>query len=245
MSATLAPPDSTTQPRARTRAQVPASTTYARRWYTLGVLCLSLLVIVLGYSPLAAGVRALPSAAALVVFSPLGAALAKRAGVLTPVALGLAVVTAGLVLFATASAGSGYGHYILAMVIVCAGIGLAMSAATAASMQELPPAMAGVGSAVNDTTRNMGSVFGVAVIGSITASVFAGRMAGVAHGTIGSLGAAAAAAHQAGGAYGTSLAHVAASAFITGVDRAVLVGAVATLAGLLIAFRTLRAGWRG
>jgi len=40
--------------------------------------------------------------------------------------------------------------------------------------------------------------------------VFAGRMAGVAHGTIGSLGAAAAAAHQAGGAYGTSLAHVAA-----------------------------------
>ena len=204
-----------------------------------------ILQFVLGYSPLAAGVRALPSAAALAVFSPLGAALAKRAGVRAPVALGLAVVTAGLVLFATASAGSGYGHYILAMVIVCAGIGLAMSAATSASMQELPPAMAGVGSAVNDTTRNMGSVLGVAVIGSITASVFAGRMAGVAHGTIGSLGAAAAAAHQAGGAYGTSLAHVAAGAFITGVDRAVLVGAVATLAGLLIAFRTLRAGRRG
>jgi fucose permease len=97
-----------------------------------------ILQVVLGYSPLAAGVRELPSAAALVVFSPLGAALAKRAGVRAPVMLGLAAVTAGLVLFATASAASGYGHYILAMVIICAGIGLAMSAATSASIQEPP-----------------------------------------------------------------------------------------------------------
>ena len=141
---------------------------------------------VLGYSPLAAGVRALPSAAALAVFSPVGAALAKRAGVRVPVTLGLAAVIAGLLIFAQASASSGYGHYVLAMVIVSAGIGLAMSAATSASMQELPPAMAGVGSAVNDTTRNMGSVLGVAVFGSIAASVFAGRMGSSA----GSLGAA-------------------------------------------------------
>jgi hypothetical protein len=74
------------------------------------------------------------------------------------VALGLTAATGGLVLFATATAASGYGHYILAMVIVCAGMRLAMSAATSASTQELPQAMAGVGSALNDTTRNMGSV---------------------------------------------------------------------------------------
>ena len=200
-----------------------------------------ILQFVLGYSPLAAGVRALPSAAALAVFSPMGAALAKRAGTLAPVALGLAAVTAGLVLFATASGGSGYGHYILAMVIVCAGIGLAMSAATAASMQELPPAMAGVGSAVNDTTRNMGSVLGVAVMGSIAASAFASRMAHLSHGTAGSVGAAAAVAHRAGGTYGMVLRHAIDGAFVTGVDRAVLAGAIATLAGVLIAFRTLRA----
>jgi hypothetical protein len=203
-----------------------------------------ILQFVLGYSPLAAGVRALPSAAALAVFSPLGAWMAKRAGTLTPVALGLAAVTAGLVFFSTASAASGYGHYIVAMVIVCAGIGLAMSAATSASMQELPPAMAGVGSAVNDTTRNMGSVLGVAVIGSITASVFASRMAHLAHGTAVSLGAAAAAAHHAGGAYGTALLHETAGAFVTGADRAVLAGAIATLAGAAIAARTLRSARR-
>jgi EmrB/QacA subfamily drug resistance transporter len=201
-----------------------------------------ILQFLLGYSPLAAGVRALPSAAALAVFSPLGASLAKRAGLLAPVALGLAAVTAGLVLFATASAASGYGHYVLAMVIICAGIGLAMSAATSASMRELPSAMAGVGSAFGDTTRNMGSVLGVAVVGSITASVFAGRMAHVAHRTLGSVGAAAAAAHHAGGAYGTALLHETASAFVAGADRAVLAGAIATLFGAAIAVRTLRTG---
>jgi EmrB/QacA subfamily drug resistance transporter len=209
-----------------------------------GVVFLSTQIyqFVLGYSPLAAGVRALPSAAALAIFSPLGAALAKRTGSVVPVVLGLTAVTAGLAVFATASAGSGYGHYVLAMVIVTAGIGLSMSAATSASMQELPPAMAGVGSAVNDTTRNMGSVLGVAVFGSISASVFASRMAHVAGAprVAGSMGAVAAAAHHATGAYGAALLHAAASAFVTGADRAVLAGAIATLAGALIAVRTLR-----
>jgi hypothetical protein len=178
-------------------------------------------------------VRALPSAAALAVFSPVGAALAKRAGVRVPVTLGLAAVTAGLLIFAQASASSGYGHYVLAMVIVSAGIGLAMSAATSASMQELPPAMAGVGSAVNDTTRNMGSVLGVAVFGSIAASVFAGRMGSSA----GSLGAAVAAGHQPGGA---AVLHAAADAFVAGADRAVLAGAIVVAAGLVVAIRAFR-----
>jgi len=188
---------------------------------------------VLGYSPLAAGVRALPSAAALVVFSPVGAALAKRAGVRVPVTTGLAAVTAGLVVFSQASASSGYGHYVLAMVIVSAGIGLAMSAATSASMRELPPAMAGVGSAVNDTTRNMGSVLGVAVFGSIAASVFASRIGG------GSLGAVVAAAGGRPGS-GADVLHAAASAFVTGADRAVLAGAIVVAAGLVVAFRAFR-----
>ncbi len=211
-----------------------------------GVVFLSTQIyqFVLGYSPLAAGVRALPSAAALAVFSPLGAWMAKRAGVRVPVTLGLVAVTAGLLVFAQASASSGYGHYVLAMVIVSAGIGLAMSAATSASMQELPPALAGVGSAVNDTTRNMGSVLGVAVFGSIAASVFASRMAaaGVAGsaGSAGSLGAAVAAAHHAGGVAGAAVLHAAASAFVAGADRAVLAGVITAVAGALVAFRAFR-----
>jgi EmrB/QacA subfamily drug resistance transporter len=190
---------------------------------------------VLGYSPLAAGLRALPSAAALAVFSPLGAMIAKRAGVLLPVVLGLLAVAGGLVFFATATAASGYGHYVIAMVAISAGIGLAMSASTSASMGRLPREMAGVGSAVNDTTRNMGSVLGVAVFGSIAASVFASRMHGVA-----SIGAATEAARRVGGTQGASLLHTAASAFVSGADRAVIAGVVAALIGAVIAARTVR-----
>src|SRR5262249_53200093 len=175
------------------------------------------------------------------VFGRGGAKIAKRLGVRLRVSWGLAAVTGGLALFATATAASGYGHYVLAMVIVSSGIGMAMSPATSASMQELPPAMAGVGSAVNDTTRNMGSVLGVAAFGSITASVFASQTAQLAHGSIGSIGTAAEVAHHVGGAYGAALLHTAASAFVTGADHAVIAGAIATVAGLLVAFATLHA----
>ena len=199
---------------------------------------------VLGYSPLAAGLRALPAAAALAVFSPVGAWMAKRAGVRLPVTLGLAAVAGGMAFFTTSSAASGYGHYVLAMVIICTGIGLAMSAATSASMAELGPAQAGVGSAVNDTTRNMGSVLGVAVFGSITVSVFASRMHSAAaaggHAAVTSVAAAAQIAHRAGGAYGADLLHTASSAFVTGADHAAIAGAIAAVAGALIAVRTLR-----
>ena len=72
---------------------------------------------------------------------------------------------------------------------------------TTLTMEQLPPALAGVGSAVNDATRNLGSVLGVAVVGSITASVAAGRLA-----VLGSTG------HP----------HAFASAFIAGSDYGVL-----------------------
>ncbi len=195
--------------------------------------------IVLGYSPLAAGLRALPPALTLAVAAIVGAHLAKRTGARVPVAGGLALVTAGLVFFATATAASSYAHYVLAMVIVSAGIGLAMSAATTLTMAQLPPALAGVGSAVNDATRNMGSVLGVAIVGSVTASVFASRMTG--HGTPApSIGAAMAAAHRADGARGADLLHTAATAFVAGADHGVLVAAAATLTGAVIAFVALR-----
>jgi EmrB/QacA subfamily drug resistance transporter len=195
---------------------------------------------VLGYSPLAAGVRALPSALALAVFSPLGAFLSKRAGVLVPVLLGLVSVAGGLVFFATATATSGYGHYVIAMIAISAGIGLAMSASTSASMGRLPREMAGVGSAVNDTTRNMGSVLGVAVFGSIAASVFASKMGEMGGHAASSVGTAAEIARHVGGARGASMLHATASAFVTGADRAVIAGVVAALAGAVIAARTLR-----
>jgi EmrB/QacA subfamily drug resistance transporter len=197
--------------------------------------------VVLGYSPLAAGLRSLPSALSLAVAAQAGAHLAKRLGTATPVVIGLMLVTAGLFFFATAAAASGYPHYVIAMVMISTGIGLAMPAATSSTLQHLPPAMAGVGSAINDATRNMGTVLGVAIVGSVAASVFASRMA--EHGVFGqggSVGSAVEMAHRPGGSAGAALLHDTASAFVAGADHGVLAAAVATLAGAVIAFITLR-----
>ena len=202
---------------------------------------------VLGYSPLAAGLRTLPSAAALAVASPIGARIAREIGTRVPVVSGLVLMTGGLALFAAASRTSTYGHYVTAMVILSAGVGLAMAPATDAVMHRLPAALAGVGSAVNDATRNLGSVLGVAVVGSVAASAYASHLgqfnaAGPAAATVarGSVGAAAAIAHHIGGAPGAALFRDAASAFVTGADRGIVVAAAATLAGVIVAVRALR-----
>ena len=202
----------------------------------------------LGYSPLQAGLRSLPSAAMLAVVSPLAAQIAKRAGVRLPVTLGLAAVAAGLAFYATASASSGYLHYVIALSVLSAGVGLAMAPCTTAVMQAVPPAQAGIGSAVNDTTRNIGSVLGVAVLGSVTASVFAARMAGAAHpvavhltgAAISSIGAVAATAHRLPAAAAAPLMHTADGAFVAGADRAALAAAIATALGAVAAHRALR-----
>jgi EmrB/QacA subfamily drug resistance transporter len=200
---------------------------------------------VLGYSPLQAGLRSLPSAVVLAVVSPLAAQIAKRAGVRLPVTAGLLTVTAGLAYYATATASSGYLHYMIGMSVLSAGVGLAMTPCTTAVMQAVPLAQAGVGSAVNDTTRNVGSVLGVAILGSITASVFAARMAGAvrpaaAHITgsaASSIGAVVATARRIPAA--ASLVHPADAAFVAGAGRAALAAAIATAVGAAIAYRAL------
>jgi hypothetical protein len=194
--------------------------------------------VVLGYSPLAAGLRALPPAVSLAIAAAAGAHLVKRAGARVPVAGGLLLVTLGLVFFATATGASSSIHYVLAMVMVSTGIGLAMSAATTLSMEQLPRELAGVGAAINDATRNMGSVLGVAVVGSVSASVFASRQVGH-HGPTASIGQAVAAAQHTGG-QADGLVHAIAGAFVSGADYGVLAAAAVTLAGALIAIAALR-----
>jgi EmrB/QacA subfamily drug resistance transporter len=202
---------------------------------------------VLGYSPLAAGLRALPSAIALAAVSPLSTRISQRFGLRLVTTLGLLVVTAGLAFYSTAATGDGYGHYVIAMVIMSSGVGLAMAPATTAIMRSVPLPQAGVASAVSDTTRNIGTVLGVAVTGSVSASVFASRMA-AAHSPARSLAAvatltrhAASPAHVAGNvAPAANLLHTASSAFVAGADRGALAAAAITALAAITAFRVLR-----
>jgi EmrB/QacA subfamily drug resistance transporter len=196
---------------------------------------------VLGYTALQAGVRTLPFALGMGVTSALSAKLAARAGTKLAVAAGLVFMAAGFGLMATSTVHTGYAFLAPASVLIAIGMGLAMAPATESIMGSLPPAQAGVGSAVNDTTREIGGAIGVAVMGSVASSVFASHLhAGVAHATSSLAGVLAAAQHTHGPA-GQALAHAAQHAFVTGSDTAVLAAIGAALLGALAAIAFLPA----
>ena len=133
---------------------------------------------VLGYTPLGAGVRLLPWAAVYLVAAPRSARLVERFGHRRVVSTGLAVVAVGLALLSRSTVHANYPFLALSMVVIAAGMGMTTAPSTGAIMVSLPLAKAGVGSAVNDTTRELGGALGVAVVGSILASLYRGDLAG-------------------------------------------------------------------
>src|SRR4051812_13709862 len=129
-----------------------------------------------GYGPLSTGVRLLPVAGSVAIASILGARIAVRVGTKLVVAAGLGSMAAFYLWVATASATTAYGTIAAQMVVLGTGMGLTSAPATDAIMGVVPKAKAGVGSAVNDATRLLGGTLGVAVIGSVFASLYAGRL---------------------------------------------------------------------
>ncbi|MGI9080595.1 MAG: MFS transporter, partial [Acidimicrobiales bacterium] len=199
----------------------------------------------LGYSALKAGAALIPIAAALMVCAPLSAKLVEGVGTKVIVAAGLVGVAAGLGVMSTLGAGSGYGPVLLSLMILGAGMGFTMAPATESIMGSLPLGKAGVGSAVNDTTRQVGGALGVAILGSLVSSSYGTRVVEAfrAGGVRGpgvaaardSIGGAVAVAQGVGGAPGRALATAARVAYVDAMAPAVVVAAVAALIGAVIA----------
>jgi EmrB/QacA subfamily drug resistance transporter len=157
-----------------------ASSTVTVLFFALfGFLFLSTqyLQFVLGYSPSAAGVRVLPYAGAMIVCAPLSAQLVASLGTKRVATAGMLLFAAGLAVAASISTSSGYGRLAVAFLLMGAGMGLAGAPATESIMGSLPPERANIGSAVNDTTRELGGALGVAVVGSIASSLVTGQLA--------------------------------------------------------------------
>ena len=138
-----------------------------------------------------------------------------------------------------------WGKIIIAMILMAAGLGLTASPATEAIMGALPPDKAGVGSAVNDTTRELGGTLGVAVVGSVLSSAYGSHVVSALTG-LGVPGRVASAAGQSvaaglavAGHLPPGLSEVAAAAarqaFMTGVHQGSLVAAGATAGAALVA----------
>jgi hypothetical protein len=206
--------------------------------YGFFFVALQFLQLVLGYSTLLSAVALLPAIAVMLPLSTVAATLAERYGQRIVGSAGLLVAAAGFAVLASMSAGSGYGLFVVGLVLTAAGAALAMTPATNAIIASLPRAKQGVASAVNDTARELGSAFGVAILGSAFYSAYRGSIDGSLHGLPGPVAAAAhqapaaafAAAAQAGAA-GQSLAAAARHAFMTGSRAAMVIGTALLVVG--------------
>ena len=197
------------------------------------------LQLVLGYSALEAGVRLLPMSFVLMLAAPNSARLVAKYGVRTVMSTGLALVAVGVALLSRMDANTSYWYLLVSLSVMAAGMGSTMAPATTAIMASLPLGKAGVGSAVNDTTRELGGALGVAVLGSILNSGYTAGVAGAAAGlpdaarsqVESTLGAAVAAGQQVPG-----LADVARAAYVDGMSNAlVLAAGVVLVAAALVA----------
>jgi EmrB/QacA subfamily drug resistance transporter len=128
------------------------------------------------YSAFEAGVRLLPVAVSIALASILGPRMVDRVGTTAVVAGGMAIFATGLGWASTVDANTPYTQIALQMLLLGGGLGLTIAPATEAIMGSLNADKAGVGSAVNDTTRELGGTLGVAIVGSVFASVYSSRL---------------------------------------------------------------------
>ena len=203
----------------------------------------------LGYSALAAGTRVLPAAGMIAVIAPLAALALRVTTVRYTVAAGLACIAAGLWLLSGTTVASTYAGLVPGIMLLGAGAGLAMPAATESVMGSLPGSHTGVGAAANGTFLQTGGALGVAVIGSLLNTRYTGNITAVlaphhvpdavSQAILGSLGGALEVAARIGGQLGAELAGAARSAFISGMDLGLTVGAGAAIGGCVIALAIL------
>jgi EmrB/QacA subfamily drug resistance transporter len=230
---------------------IPAVATVTFGLYGALFVLTQFLQFSLGFTPLQTGVRVLPAASALLVIAPVSALLVRRIGSKLTMTAGLALIAAGLWQISGATVTTTFAGTVLGMVLLGAGAGLAIPTATGSVLGSVPERDSGVASATNTTAMQVGGALGVAVIGSLLTTRYQGMMstdlAGqhLPHATMAaiqsSLGGALAVAAHAGGAAGPLLAHLARTAFVSGMDLGLFTAALVALAGAAIALAWLPA----
>jgi EmrB/QacA subfamily drug resistance transporter len=194
------------------------------------------LQLVRGYSPVVAGLYALPAGLAQFAVANASKPLVARHGFRPVLTGGLLASAAGLLVLATSSTHSGAWAFEIGLGLIGVGIGLTMPPATGAIMSSLPPAKAGVGSAVNDLVRELGGAFGIGVLGSLTLSHYQSRLSPALAGRPVAAGArdGLAQAFAVGGGSHSRLGHAARSAYSSGLDLGMIVGAAFVLVAAIV-----------
>jgi EmrB/QacA subfamily drug resistance transporter len=207
------------------------------------------LQFVQGYSPLDTGYRLVPMAMGFMVGAPTSALLVAKLNSKAVVTGGLFVVAAAVGSMALLDVETTY--WITGSLIFLMGLGMAntMAPATDAVMAAVPEAQAGVGSALNDTVRQIGGALGVGIFGSILSSIYASSMSGAVSGlssqaadlATNQIGAALQVAATLPGEAGTELAIASKRAFIDGTSTVYVIAGIVALVGTVLVWRFMPA----
>ncbi len=202
-----------------------------------------------GDSALVAGFSMIPNALAMLVWAPRSQRLVERFGARTTVAGGLVLHATGFLLLSFSTQDTPYVLSGLALLVIGTGSGLAMAPTTAMIMSAVPMNRAGMGSAVNDTAREVGGAAGIAVLGSILATRYRSGMtqvltrlpAQVAEVAERGVGQALGVASGAGGEQGALLGQAARDSFVDAMAVTLWVGSATALVCAVAVLWLLRA----
>jgi EmrB/QacA subfamily drug resistance transporter len=180
-----------------------------------------------GDSPLKAALSMLPLAVAMMPTSRITPKLVARFGSRNVCVAGLVLVASGLAIISRVGTTSSYWLLLAGLIPLGIGMGAAMTPATAAITEGLPAEQQGVGSALNDLSREVGGALGIAVIGSIVTALYRANLhlAGVPAGLASKARGSFALAIHAGG----PVKATAATAFTDGIHAGLLYAAGAAL----------------
>lgn len=202
-----------------------------------------LMQLIMGYTPLESSLRTIPLMLPMMFLSPLVPTVVKKIGARTAIGTGLLITAGAFVIMSTWTADLTYGFLALTMIVMMLGITLAMTPGTNILMASVPRNRSGMGSAMNDTTRELGGALGVAVLGAVISASYENSIVETAAkfpGAVGealksSLAVAMQVAEKLGPVAG-QVVEAAEKAFMTGVSHAALIAAIIIFCASFIAF---------
>jgi EmrB/QacA subfamily drug resistance transporter len=211
---------------------------------------------VLGYSPLQAGLRFLPTTLLSFAVAPIAGKLSVRVPVRLLLSSGLALIGVGLLTMTTVDAASGWTILIPGFVLAGAGVGLVNPPLASTAIGVVPTERSGMASGINSTFRQMGIATGIAGLGAVfqhsvtrgttttlLASGHAREVLGAAHGRLGTLlesGEVSRIARSLSPAARTALDHSYRVGFTGAFTTIAIIAAVIALTGAVLAVVLVR-----